>query len=126
MAKYRTSRGTILGLGASHHGTGHFLKQRISALVLVFFIPFTLWQFLSAISEGYGGAIAWVSSWLGAGTLLVTVSFLFGHLKLGLQVVIEDYFGGATRKTLLLLVFAGCGLLWLISVLAVLTVFLGR
>lgn len=126
MAKYQTPRALITGLGSAHHGTGHFLKQRISALALIFFIPFTLWQFLSAIAEGYGGAQAFVGSWLGAGSLLITTTFLFRHLKLGLQVVIEDYFGGATRKFLLLVSGAGCGLLWLISVLAVLTVFLGR
>lgn len=126
MTKYQTPRALVTGLGSAHHGTGHFIKQRISALALLFFVPFTLWQFLSAIAEGYGSVQAWVGSWLGAGSLLITVSFLFAHLRLGLQVVIEDYFGGTVRKLLLLVSAAGCGLLWLISVLAVLSVFLGR
>jgi len=123
MSKYQTPRANVTGLGAAGHGTDHFLVQRVTALVLLVLVPFVLFQFLAAFSAGYEAARLWVGSWLGAMSLLALVTAMFWHLRLGLQVVIEDYFGGVSKMAFLLLNTFGCLALWLISVLSILKIF---
>ncbi len=123
MAKYQTPRAKITGLGSGHHGTHHFLVQRVSAIALLLLIPFVLFQFLSAFSSGYDAVRIWVGSMLGTISLLALLTALFWHLRLGMQVVIEDYFGGNMRMFLLLKNTFGCLFLWLVSVLSVVKVF---
>jgi len=123
MARLQTPRAKISGLGSGGHGTHHFLVQRVTALVLLVLVPFVLFQFLAAFSSGYEAVRIWVGSLLGTTTLLVLLSAMFWHLKLGLQVVVEDYFGGALRPALLLVSVLGCLALWLVSILSVLKIF---
>ncbi|MBL4617122.1 MAG: succinate dehydrogenase, hydrophobic membrane anchor protein [Robiginitomaculum sp.] len=123
MAKLQTPRSKITGLGASGHGTDHFLVQRVTAICLLVLVPFVLFQFLAAFTSGYDAVYIWVGSWLGSISLLALSTAMFWHLRLGLQIAIEDYFGGSFRMFLLLLNFLGCLVLWLVSVLSVLSIF---
>lgn len=123
MAKLQTPRAKITGLGASGHGTHHYLVQRVTAIALLILVPLVLFQFLSAFAEGYQAVHAWVGSLLGAGSLLALVTAMFWHLRLGVQVVVEDYFGGGLRALLLLVNTFACLTLWLICSLSILSVF---
>ncbi|MBL4596276.1 MAG: succinate dehydrogenase, hydrophobic membrane anchor protein [Robiginitomaculum sp.] len=123
MARLQTPRSKISGLGSSGHGTHHYLVQRVSALALLVLVPFVLFQFLAAFTSGYDAAYIWVGSWVGTLSLLALVTAMFWHLRLGVQVVVEDYFGGWLRMVLLLISSFGCFGLWLISVLSILKVF---
>jgi len=123
MARLQTPRAKISGLGAAGHGAHHYLVQRVTALALLVLVPFVLFQFLSAFTSGYDATRIWVGSWPGTISLLALATAMFWHLRLGMQVMFEDYFGGGLRMVLLLLNTFGCFGLWLVCVLSVLKVF---
>ena len=94
----RTPLAKVRGLGSAKGGTQHFWLQRLTAIAL---IPLTVWFALpiaSLASADQGAVQSWMQSPLSA-TLMI--SFLvagFWHMKLGIQVVIEDYVHGEAAK----------------------------
>lgn len=79
------------GLGSAHHGTGHWMAQRITAVALV---PLLLWLAFGIASYAgadYAAARAWIGSPVTAIALVVTLAVSSYHGVLGLQVVLEDY-----------------------------------
>ena len=99
-----TSMKSVRGLGAAGAGTGHYIKQRVTAIALLFLVPWFLYSIIQACAAGYAGAIDWVSQPVNAILLILTVSAALYHMRLGLQVVIEDYISrSGTRQALLIL-----------------------
>jgi succinate dehydrogenase / fumarate reductase membrane anchor subunit len=103
MKSMQTPLHKVQGLGASHTGTNHFWQERITSLALV---PLTLWFGYAAL--GLAGAsevaaIGFLSHRLNAILMVAFVCVSLYHMKLGLQVVIDDYVHGAGAKILLLL-----------------------
>jgi succinate dehydrogenase / fumarate reductase membrane anchor subunit len=89
------------GLGASRHGVGHFITERVSGLAL---IPLSLWAVFAGLrlaSLGFDGAAEWVS--IPHNTVLLSLLIVVAliHLKGAVQVVIEDYIPDFTLKTVL-------------------------
>jgi succinate dehydrogenase / fumarate reductase membrane anchor subunit len=122
----RTPLARARGLGSAKGGTHHFWLQRLTAIALV---PLTIWFALSVASlatVGLPAVVAWMKSPLSA---LLMLSFLlagFWHMKLGLQVVIEDYVHSEWRKvTCLILNNLISMFLALAATLAVLKMLLG-
>jgi succinate dehydrogenase / fumarate reductase membrane anchor subunit len=98
-----TSIGRVRGLGSAKEGSDHWWKQRLTAgsnLALM------VWFLVSlARLPGYDHATiaTWLSSAWAAVPLILLVISVFHHLRLGLQVVIEDYQHDETRIVLLVL-----------------------
>ena len=87
----RTPLAKARGLGSAKDGTHHFWVQRLTAVAL---IPLTIWFALSIASlatAGQAEVVAWMKSPLSAILMLGFIMAGFWHMKLGLQVVIEDY-----------------------------------
>jgi succinate dehydrogenase / fumarate reductase membrane anchor subunit len=110
------------GLGSAKDGTGHWWHQRLTALVL---IPTSLWFVYSLMNLATHGlrtdVITWMQNPVNAIALIVMLSALFYHAKLGLQTVIEDYVHQTCCKTtLLILNTLGMAVLGLASIIAVL------
>ena len=87
----RTPLAKARGLGSAKDGTHHFWVQRLTAVAL---IPLTIWFALSVASlamVGQAEVVAWMKSPLSATLMLSFIMAGFWHMKLGLQVVIEDY-----------------------------------
>ena len=87
----RTPLAKARGLGSAKDGTHHFWVQRLTAVAL---IPLTIWFALSVASLAMAGqaeVVAWMKSPLSATLMLSFIMAGFWHMKLGLQVVIEDY-----------------------------------
>ncbi|PKP90756.1 MAG: succinate dehydrogenase, hydrophobic membrane anchor protein [Alphaproteobacteria bacterium HGW-Alphaproteobacteria-16] len=109
-----TSIGRVRGLGAAHEGTHHWWQQRLTAgsnLLLL------LWLIVSLVrlpDLSYATVTAWLASPIAAVPMILLVISVFTHLKLGLQVVIEDYERDARRIALMTLLnlfaFAGATL----------------
>ena len=118
----RTALGRVSGLGSAKDGTEHWWHQRVSAVAL---LPLALWFALSVASlvgAEQAQVKAWLASPLVAVLLLLFLAIAFYHLKLGLQVVIEDYVRAPAAKVALLLLntFASVGVA-LAAALAVLS-----
>jgi succinate dehydrogenase / fumarate reductase, membrane anchor subunit len=116
----RTPLSRARGLGSAKSGVGHFIQQRASAMFLALLLP---WFGLSVIL-GTDGDFASVQSWLSSpfnavGTLLLVLTGVF-HMRLGLQVVVEDYIHKSVTRTLCLL--ANTAIPAIIAVVAVLSV----
>jgi succinate dehydrogenase / fumarate reductase membrane anchor subunit len=91
VTSYATDKRRVEGAGSAHHGAGTWIKERVSALILV---PLTGWGFWAASSLSGGhfeGAQRWLHSPVNAGLLAVTLLISVYHMRLGLRVVIEDY-----------------------------------
>ena len=87
----RTPLARVRGLGSAKDGTHHFWLQRLTAIALV---PLTIWLALSIASLATAdlpAVQAWMQSPLSAVLMLSFLLAGFWHMKLGLQVVIEDY-----------------------------------
>jgi succinate dehydrogenase / fumarate reductase membrane anchor subunit len=104
VADYRTPLRRARGLGSAKRGVGHFIGQRVSAVALLFLIPWVLWAGYHVAGSGYAGARTWLAQPVNA-TLLILLAFAaYYHGQLGLRVIIEDYVGrGLSRTTLLIL-----------------------
>lgn len=93
----------VRGLGSAKHGAHHWWNQRTTAtgnLILM-----TWFMTSAARLPGYTPDIlsAWLSStWAAIPLILLTLSLLW-HVRLGLQVVIEDYQHDESRVVLMLL-----------------------
>ncbi|MFC4725229.1 succinate dehydrogenase, hydrophobic membrane anchor protein [Glycocaulis abyssi] len=122
MGDFRTPLARVRGLGSAKSGTGHFIAQRVSAIALVVLMPLFLVKLAKNAGAGYAEAAAWVGSPLGAILTLLAMTAALYHMRLGLQVVIEDYiYRPATKAILLILntfVAAGLWIAVLYSVLA--------
>lgn len=105
MSSYRTPLREVRGYGSAHHGTGHWIAQRVTAIALV---PLLLWFCFSLLytifTADYAGAIAWIHQpWIML-ALILLVGTVFYHSALGLQVIVEDYVHTKWLKTATLIV----------------------
>lgn len=99
----RTPLGRVRGLGSARHGAGHFIAQRVSAIALVFLVPWFLISLIGAVRGGYEGALAWVADPINAVLTLLAVGAALYHMRIGMQVVIEDYIAKHGAKAVLLI-----------------------
>ena len=87
----RTPLGRVRGRGSARSGTGHFIGQRLTAIAN---IPLTIAAVL-IITSLVGRNLAAVAQILGSTAVnIVMVLFILStsyHMKLGMQVIIEDY-----------------------------------
>jgi len=92
-----TSIGRVRGLGAAKEGTHHWLVQRFTAvgnLLLVLWLGVSL---LLLPDLGYQSVVGWIARPVPATAMGLLVITTFWHARLGMQVMIEDYFHGANR-----------------------------
>lgn len=107
----QTPLARVRHLGSAKEGTDHWWWQRLTAILLV---PLSLWFVASIWWLIIGGATYeafqdWLSGPVAAILMLIFVGALFYHLKLGLQVVTEDYVHKKAVKWMLLVIInLGC------------------
>lgn len=106
-----TRLGRVRGLGSSHHGAAHWLQQRLTALGNLLLVGFLFVSFLRLPMTDHAAVLRWASNPTVALALILMTVSVFWHLRLGLQVMIEDYVHGeATRLlSLVLLNFYAIG-----------------
>lgn len=117
----RTPRSRALGLGAAHHGVGHFIVERISGLLLVPLALYGVWAAVRLTGAGFEGAAAFVGAPINA--VLLSLLLICGliHAKHAMQVVVEDYIDRfITKATLLVLNVSICVLAGALGVFAIL------
>jgi succinate dehydrogenase / fumarate reductase membrane anchor subunit len=99
----RTPLGKVRGLGSAKDGTEHFWRQRLTAAanipLIVFFIVFIIAHSNSSYAEARA---ALGNPFVAVAMGLVVISALF-HMRLGMQVIIEDYVPHEGQKVVLLM-----------------------
>ncbi len=91
---YKTDLKAVTGLGSAKDGTGHFISQRLTAIALLVLMPLFIYPFMKALGAGHEAVLATYSHPFHALIALGVFIVGFRHLRLGLQVVIEDYVHG--------------------------------
>lgn len=87
----RTPLGNVRGLGAAKSGTGHFWLQRLTAVAN---LPLTLifvGVVISLAGSSHASATATLGNPLVAILMLLFVLSAAVHMRIGMQVIIEDY-----------------------------------
>ena len=87
----RTPLGRVRALGASHSGTSDFWRQRITAVALVLLIVPVIAVVMMLLASNQAGAAQILGSPLVAIVMLLFIIASAWHMKIGMQVVIEDY-----------------------------------
>ena len=81
----------VKGLGSSHSGTGHFWHERVSSVALIPLTIWFAWAALGLINASPVAAIGFLAHPLNALLMAGFVIVTLYHIKLGLQVIIDDY-----------------------------------
>lgn len=101
-----TELGRVRGLGSAKHGAHHWWTQRLTAAANLVLLPWFIASLVMLPAYDYATVAAWMSSAWVAIPLVLLIANLFYHIRLGLQVVIEDYQHGETRIVLMVLLNA--------------------
>ena len=103
MADMRTPLNKVRGLGSAKEGADHFWKQRITGLAN---IPLTLFLVVTIIAlagKDHCSFTAWLGSPLVAIAMMALILSGAIHMRLGMQVIIEDYVHGEGAKIVFLM-----------------------
>ena len=87
----RTPLGRVRALGASHSGTSDFWFQRLTAVASVLLILPVVIVVMMLLGRNQAGAAQILGAPLVAIILLLFIIATAWHMKIGMQVVIEDY-----------------------------------
>ncbi|TMJ51071.1 MAG: succinate dehydrogenase, hydrophobic membrane anchor protein [Alphaproteobacteria bacterium] len=87
----RTPLARVRSLGASHSGTSDFWRQRLTAVAMTLLILPVIVIVLMLIGSNQAGAKLILGSLPIAIILLLFIVASAWHMKIGMQVVIEDY-----------------------------------
>lgn len=86
-----TNIGRVRGLGSAKSGTHHWINQRVTAVGNMILVLWLIFSFLILPGLDYASVTGWLAQPLVAVPMMLMVISIFWHLRLGLQVLIEDY-----------------------------------
>jgi succinate dehydrogenase / fumarate reductase, membrane anchor subunit len=94
----RTPLARVRSLGASHSGTSDFWRQRVTAVAMVLLIVPVIVVVMMLLGRNQAGAAQILGSPAIAIIMLLFIIASAWHMKIGMQVVIEDYVQSETLK----------------------------
>lgn len=99
----RTPLKNVRHLGSAKEGTDHFWRQRITAVALLILTPLFVALLVGLVGQDYGVVKRALGNPLVAIPMVLFVGAGLVHMRLGMQVIIEDYVHSEGRKLLLLM-----------------------
>lgn len=100
---FLTDRKRATGLGAAKSGTQHHWAMMVSSAALLVLVPLFIFTFGPMLGEDHATVSAYFARPLPALIALLTLVVSLMHFKKGVQVLIEDYVPGKSRKLWLIL-----------------------
>ena len=94
----RTPLARVRYLGASHSGTSDFWRQRVTAVAMTLLIVPVIVVVMMLLGRNQAGAAQILGSLPIAVIMLLFIIASAWHMKIGMQVVIEDYVQSETLK----------------------------
>jgi succinate dehydrogenase / fumarate reductase membrane anchor subunit len=94
----RTPLARVRGLGSARAGTSDFWQQRLTAIAMVLLIVPAIVIVMMLLSSSYATATQIFRSTTVAIVLILFTIASVWHMKIGMQVVIEDYVIDEKRK----------------------------
>ncbi len=115
----------VRGLGAAHHGTETFWRQRLTAVANVPLVIFLILAVVTHIGASYDDVHAFLARPLVALAFAALILSAAIHMRIGLKEIIEDYVhGGAKVVAIVLVTFFAVGI-GLASILAIVKISFG-
>jgi succinate dehydrogenase / fumarate reductase membrane anchor subunit len=92
----------VRGLGSAHAGPEHFLRQRVTAVANLLLIPFAVGLIATLAGTDLATVKATLANPVVAIALIVLELSMAIHMRIGMQVIIEDYVHAEGSKIVLL------------------------
>lgn len=126
MTDMKTPLAKVHGLGSAKDGTHHWWMQRVTAVANIPLVIFMVVSFVGNAGKGHAEWVAWMQQPLVSVLVILFVANFCYHMRLGLQVIVEDYVhdSGTRVATMLFITFA-CVLIAALSIFSVLRIAFG-
>jgi succinate dehydrogenase / fumarate reductase membrane anchor subunit len=103
VGKMSTPLARVRGLGAARSGTDHFWRQRLTAVAnLPLTVAFVL-IVVALLGRNHAAVVQILGSPLVAVIMLLFIVSVCMHMRIGMQVIIEDYVHDEGRKLILVM-----------------------
>jgi succinate dehydrogenase / fumarate reductase membrane anchor subunit len=99
---FLTDRKRAAGLGSAKSGTEHHWQMQISSIALLILVPLFVFTIGPVLGEDHATVVAYFARPFPALVAVLTILVGFHHFRQGVQVLIEDYVHGQTRKFLII------------------------
>ena len=90
-ARMETPLGRVRGLGSAEAGAEHWWHERLTSIAAFLLFVWFIASLLRLPDLDHRTVALWLSSPLAAVPMILLIAATFWHLKMGLQVIIEDY-----------------------------------
>lgn len=97
----RTPLSRVLYLGSARSGAEHFWRQRLTGAANAILVLCALAVIIATVGKPYADAVAILGAPFAAIVLILLFVSVAIHMRLGMQVVIEDYIHGEGLKVIL-------------------------
>ncbi len=126
MTDFKTPLAKVHGLGSAKNGTHHWWLQRATAVANIPLTIFLVVSFVGNAGKDHAEWVAWLKQPLASVLVILFVANMVYHMRLGLQVLVEDYVHAPCRRiAALLTINFGCALIAALSIFSVLRIAFG-
>lgn len=100
----RTPLNRVRGLGPAHSGTGHFWLQRLTAIANLLLLIYFVFLVATLAGRSHAAVTATLGDPFVAVMLLAAILSIVIHMRIGMQVIIEDYVHEEAAKITLIVI----------------------
>jgi succinate dehydrogenase / fumarate reductase membrane anchor subunit len=103
VGRMSTPLARVRGLGAARSGTEHFWRQRLTAVANVPLVIAFVFIVVALLGRNHAAVVQILGSPLIAVILLLFILSITTHMRIGMQVIIEDYVHDEGTKLVMLM-----------------------